>query len=65
MIMLIGTKQHLNNILKFMKKLSSTEADLKESVACKKKRVKTFLDKAEQNRNFIQICSHYTEEITA
>ena len=42
MIMLIGTKQHLNNILKFMKKLSSTEADLKESVACKKKACKDF-----------------------
>ena len=36
-----------------MKKLSSTEADLKKSVAYKKKRVRTFPDKAEQNRNFI------------
>ena len=39
-MMLICTKQHLNNIeAQFMRKLSNTEFELKKSVAYKKERL--------------------------
>ena len=38
-MMLISIKQHLNNILEFMKRLRNTEAELRKCFAYEKKRV--------------------------